>query len=162
MVTKTAHGSTAHGGTDLFAGLSRFLVYIGMVFLPLLKFRAGKALDASDDFFAAFVLLVLSRRPPPKAPPAPGWYLGSFIFVLAGVVASSQAVSTSASLEVVLNAIFVFFVLQWMLRQLLDTERRIQIAMICFVVGTTASAFVAFLQTEFHVLGFAYQPGLEG
>jgi hypothetical protein len=153
----------AQDSTDLFASLSRFLVYIGMIFLPLLKFRAGKALDVSDAiFFVAFVFLVLSRRPPPKAPPAPGWYFGSFIFVLAGVVASSQAVSTGASLEVVLNAIFVFFVLQWMLRQLLDSDRRIQRAMICFVVGTTASAFVAFLQTEFHILGFAYQPGLEG
>ncbi len=133
------------------------------MFLPLLKFRAGKALDLSDAvFLVAFVFLVLSRRPPPKAPPATGWYFGSFVFVLAGVVASSQAVSTGASLEVVLNAIFVFFMLQWTLRQLLDTERRIKLAMICFVVGATASAFVAFLQTEFHVLGFAYQPGLEG
>jgi hypothetical protein len=153
----------AEGSADLFVSLARFLVYIGMIFLPLLKFRAGKALDLSDAiFFVAFVLLVLSRRPPPKAPPARGWYFGSFVFVLAGIVASSRAVSTGASLEVVLNAIFVFFMLQWMLRQLLNTDRRIQVAMICFVVGTTASAFVAFLQTEFHVLGFAYQPGLEG
>jgi hypothetical protein len=153
----------APGSTDLFVRSARFLVYVGMIFLPLLKFRAGKALDVSDAiFFVAFVLLVLSRRPPAKAPPARGWYFGSFVFVLAGIVASSRADSTGASLEVVLNAIFVFFILQWMLRQLLDTERRIQVAMICFVVGTTTSAFVAFLQTEFHVLGFAYQPGLEG
>jgi hypothetical protein len=86
----------------------------------------------------------------------------SFVFFLAGVVASSQAVSIRASLEVVINAIFVFFVLAWLLRQVLDTTQRIQIAMICFVLGSTASAFVAFLQTEFHVLGYNHAASLEG
>ena len=41
-------------------------------------------------------------------------------------MASARAVSTTASLQVVVNAIFVFFVLQWMLRQLLNTTARIQ------------------------------------
>jgi hypothetical protein len=148
---------------DLFVVIARRLVYVGMVFLPLLKFRFGHAFDLSDGLFLiAAVFLMLSRRPPKKAPPVPGWYFGSFVFVLAGVVASSQAVSKSASLQVVVNAVFVFFVLQWMLRQLLDTTTRIQIAMGAFIVGTTASAFVAFLQTEFHVLGYGQVANLEG
>jgi hypothetical protein len=91
-----------------------------------------------------------------------GWFFGAFLFLLAGVVASSQAVSKSSSLEVVLNAVFVFFVLQWMLRQLLDTKVRIQRAMVAFVFGTTVSAFVAFLQVEFHVLGYGNVTTLEG
>ena len=148
---------------DLFVVIARRLVYVGMVFLPLLKFRFGHAFDLSDGIFLiAAGFLILSRRPPKKAPPVPGWYFGSFVFILAGVVASSQAVSKGSSLEVVLNAIFVFFVLQWMLRQLLDTTERIQLAMGAFIVGTTASAFVAFLQTEFHVLGYGQVANLEG
>ncbi len=148
---------------DLFVALSRRLVYVGLVFLPLLRYRAGKTLDLSDLFFLiAAVFLLLSRRPPKKAPPTPAWYFGSFVLVLAGVVASAQAVSQTASLQVVLNAIFVFFVLQWMLRQLLDTTARIGTGMIAFVLGASASAFVAFLQTEFHVLGYSHQANLEG
>ncbi len=156
-------GATTRARQDLFVALARFLVYAGMVFLPLLKYRLGHAFDVSDaQFLVAAVLLILSRRPPTKAPPVPGWYFGSFMFVLAGVVASSQAVSPGGSLQVVANAIFVFFVLQWMLRQLLDTTTRIRIAMIAFIVGTTASAFVAFLQTEFHMFGYANVANLEG
>ena len=148
---------------DLFVVLSRRLVYVALVFLPLLRYRAGKALDVSDALFlVAAVFLILSRRPPRRAPPAPAWYFGSFVWVLAGVVASTQAVSKSASLQVVLNAVFVFFVVQWMLRQLLSTTERIQTAMSAFIVGSSVSAFVAFLQTEFHVLGAGTQAGLEG
>jgi hypothetical protein len=148
---------------DLFVVIARRLVYVGMVFLPLLKYRIGHSFDLSDGLFLiAAVFLILSRRPPKKAPPVPGWYFGSFVFILAGVVASSQAVSKGSSLQVVVNAVFVFFVLQWMLRQLLDTTTRIQIAMGAFVIGATASAFVAFLQTEFHVLGYAQVANLEG
>lgn len=143
--------------------LARRLVYVGLVFLPLLHYRVGKAFDLSDLFFLiAAAFLLLSRRPPPQAPPAPAWYFGSFVWVLAGVVASSQAVSQGASLEVVLNAIFVFFVLQWMLRQLLDDTTCIRTGMIAFVLGASVSAFVAFLQTEFHVLGYSHQASLEG
>lgn len=148
---------------DLFVAVSRRLVYVALVFLPLLHYRAGKSLDLSDLLFlVAGVLLILSRRPPAKAPPAPAWYFGSFLWVLCGVVASSQALGRTASLQVVVNAVFVFFVLQWMLRQLLDTTARIEAGMIAFVLGASASAFVAFLQTEFHVLGYSHQASLEG
>ena len=150
-------------GDDLFVAAARRLVYLGLVFLPLLRYRVGSAFDLSDLLFLlAAVFLLLSRRPPPKAPPAPAWYFGSFVFILAGVVASTQAVSRTASLQVVFNAIFVFFVLQWMLRQLLNSTARMQAAMIAFVLGSSASAFVAFLQTEFHVLGYSHLAGLEG
>ena len=116
--------------------VARRLVYVGLVLLPLLHYRVGKAFDLSDlCFLVAAVFLILSRRPPRRAPPAPAWYFGSFVWILAGVVASSQAVSKTASLQVVLNAIFVFFVLQWMLRQLLDTTARIRAAMVAFVLG---------------------------
>ena len=156
-------GVAAEPREDLFVALARRLVYVGLVLLPLLHYRAGKAFDLSDlCFLLAAGVLILSRRPPVKAPPTPAWYFGAFVFVLAGVVASSQAVSKTASLQVVCNAIFVFFVLAWMLRQLLDSTARIRAGMIAFVVGSSASAFVAFLQTEFHVLGFSHQAGLEG
>ena len=113
-------------------------VYVALVLLPLLRYRAGKALDLSDAIFVvAAVFLVLSRRPPAKAPPAPAWYFGSFVWVLAAIVASSQAMSKAASLEVVLNAIFVFFVLQWMLRQVLNSTERIRAGMIAFILGSS-------------------------
>ncbi len=162
-----AQGSVRRAGTnrreDLFVAASRRLVCVAMFFLPLLKFRFGHAFDLSDALFlVAGGLLIVSRRPPQKAPPVPGWYFGAFVFVLAGVVASSQAVSKAASLQVVLNAVFVFFVLQWMLRQLLDTPDRVRTAIVGFILGTTVSAFVAFLQTEFHVLGYSHVANLEG
>ena len=77
-------------------------------------------------------------------------------------MASTQAVSKAASLQVVFNAIFVFFVLQWMLRQLLNNAERIRAGMVAFILGSSVSAFVAFLQTEFHVLGYSHQASLEG
>jgi O-antigen/teichoic acid export membrane protein len=162
-----AHQAAAAGQgrakEDLFVVLARRLVYVALVFLPLLRYRVGKALDLSDAIFLiAAILLILSRKPPSKAPPAPAWYFGSFVWILAGIVASAQAVSKSASLEVVLNAVFVFFVLQWMLRQLLDCTERIQTGVIAFVLGSSVSAFVAFLQTEFHAFGYNSQASLEG
>jgi O-Antigen ligase len=148
---------------DLFVVAARRLVYVGLVLLPLLRYRVGSAFDLSDlCFLLAAGFLLLSRRPPAKAPPTPAWYFGSFVWILAGVVASTQAVSKTASLQVVFNAIFVFFVLQWMLRQLLNSTARIQAGMIAFVLGSSVSAFVAFLQTEFHVLGYSHQASLEG
>jgi hypothetical protein len=148
---------------DLFVVVARRLVYVGLVFLPLLHYRVGKAFDLSDlCFLIAAVFMILTRRPPPQAPPAPAWYFGSFVFVLAGVVASAQAVSKTSSLQVVFNAIFVFFVLQWMLRQLLNNAERIRAGMVAFILGSSVSAFVAFLQTEFHVLGYSHQASLEG
>ena len=148
---------------DLFVAIARRLVYVGLIFLPLLHYRIGKAFDLSDlCLLIASVFMILTRRPPPKAPPAPAWYFGSFVWILAGVVASTQAVSRTASLQVVFNAIFVFFVLQWMLRQLLDNADRIRVGMVAFIFGSSVSAFVAFLQTEFHVLGYSHQASLEG
>ena len=76
---------------DLFVVIARRLVYVGLVFLPLLHYRAGKSLDLSDLLFViAAVFLILSRRPPAQAPPTPAWYVGSFVWILAGVVASSR------------------------------------------------------------------------
>ena len=143
--------------------VARRLVYVGLALLPLLHYRVGSAFDLSDlCFLVAAGFMILTRRPPRRAPPAPAWYFGSFVWILAGVVASAQAVSTTASLQVVVNAIFVFFVLQWMLRQLLDSTARIRAGMVAFVFGSSISAFVAFLQTEFHVLGYSHQASLEG
>ncbi len=148
---------------DLFVVVARRFVSVGLVFLPLLHYRTGKEFDLSDlCFLIAAVFMILTRRPPPKAPPVPAWYFGSFVWILAGVVASAQALSRTASLQVVFNAIFVFFVLQWMLRQLLDNAERIRAGMVAFIVGSSVSAFVAFLQTEFHVLGYSHQASLEG
>src|SRR5580698_9615684 len=130
---------------DLFVVVARRFVAAGLALLPLLHYRVGSAFDLSDlCFLVAAGFMILTRRPPRRAPPAPAWYFGSFVWILAGVVASAQAVSTTASLQVVVNAIFVFFVLQWMLRQLLDTTARIRAAMVAFILGSTASAFVAF------------------
>ena len=150
-------GRRAAGRTSSWS-FSRRLIYVGLVFLPCCSYRVGKAFDLSDLFFlVAAVLLILSRRPPKKAPPAPAWYFGSFVWILAGVVASSQAVSKTASLQVVVNAIFVFFVLQWMLRQLLDTDRadpdrhdRLRPR------ARRSRPSSPFLQTEFHVLGYSH------
>lgn len=133
--------------------LSRGLVYVGMFFLPLLKFKASKGLNLSDTIFlVAAVLLVLSRRPPPRAPATPAWYVGAFTFLLAGVVASTQADSLAGSLLVVVNAIYLLFILQYLLRQQLNNTLRIQRAIGAFVFGATVSAGVAILQIGFHVL----------
>jgi O-antigen ligase len=138
---------------DLFVFISRGLLYVGFFFLTLLKFKAGKSLNFSDAFFAAsFIFLILSRRPPPRAPKTPAWYVGAFIFLLSALIASTQAMVVSASLIVVINAIFVFFVLQYLWRQQLNNTRRMQWALGAFVLGATISALVAILQVEFGIL----------
>jgi hypothetical protein len=133
--------------------VSRGLVYVGMFFLTLLRFKVTHGLNVSDAFFAlGAILLLLSRRPPKPAPKTPAWYVGSFIFLLAGVIASTQADSKGGSLLVVGNAIYLFFVLQYLLRQHLGRPVYMQRAVIAFVSGVTLSAFVAIMQVEFHVL----------
>jgi len=138
---------------DLFVAFSLRLIYLGLFLLPWVRLKATKGLNISDlVFLIAAVLLIASRRPPKKAPPAPAWYFGAFMVVLAGIVASAQAVSKASSLLVVGNAIFVFFVLQWLLRQQLSTPLRIRIAMGAYVMGASVSAFVAVLQSQLHIL----------
>ncbi len=144
---------------DAFVRVSRGLVYVGIFFLPLLHFKLTHGLNLSDAVFAAAtVLLLLSRRPPKQAPRTPAWYVGAFIFVLAGVVATVNADAKAQSLIVVGNAVYVFFVLQYLLRQLLDTPERMQRAMAAFVLATSVSALVAIFQVEFHAFIFTSSP----
>jgi hypothetical protein len=137
---------------DTFVRVARLLVYAGAFILPMLRFKVTQGLDVSDFLFLlAAMLLLLSRRPPKPAPRTPAWYVGAFLFILTGVIASTQSPTKAASLLVVGNSIFVFFVLQYLLRQLLDTTVRIQIAIGAFVIGASLSAFVAILQTTLHI-----------
>ncbi len=138
---------------DLFVAVSLRLIYVGLFLLPWVRIKVTKGLNISDMVFVvAAVLLIASRRPPKKAPPAPAWYFGAFMMVLAGIVASLHAASKSGSLLVVGNAVFVFFVLQWLLRQQLFTPVRIRIAMGAYAVGASVSALVAILQSQLHIL----------
>ena len=78
MAPRWAQFKRAARQEDLFVFISpRGLLYVGMFFLTLLKFKAGKSLNFSDAFFvASFIFLILSRRPPPRAPKTPAWYVG--------------------------------------------------------------------------------------
>lgn len=138
---------------DLFVLLSRGLTYVGLFFLPLLRFHLTQGLNVSDFLLTiAAILLLTSRRPPKPAPRTPAWYVGAFLFVICGLIASGQdPTSKAASLLVVGNSVYVFFVMQYLLRQHLDTELRIQRAMGAVVFGATVSAFVSILQTTLHV-----------
>ncbi len=119
-----------------------------MFFLPLLHFKATKGLNVSDAIFlTGFIFLTLSRRPPPRAPKTPAWYVGAFIWLLAAVLASTQADAVAQSVIVVFNGVYVFFILQYLLRQQLFTTLYLQRAMGFFVFGTALSAFVAICQT---------------
>ncbi len=132
--------------------LSRGLLYVGMFFLPLLRFKATKGLNVSDAIFLlGFIFLILSRRPPPRAPRTPAWYVGAFMFLLAGMVASTQADAVAQSVIVVFNAVYVFFILQYLLRQQLASTVHLQRAIGAFVFGVSLSAFVAILQITLHV-----------
>ncbi len=137
---------------DLFVVISRRLIYVGLFFRPLLKFRLGTALNLSDGILlVSGILLLLSRQPPPRAPATPAWYVGVFIFLLSGVASSIDAYSHAASLEVVVNSIFLLIVVQWLLRQQLNNPGRIRRAMCATVLGCALSAFVAFLQETLHI-----------
>lgn len=140
---------------DLFVFISRGCLYVGMFFLPLLHFKATKGLNVSDAIFlTGFIFLTLSRRPPPRAPKTPAWYVGAFIWLLAAVVASTQADAVAQSVIVVFNGVYVFFILQYLLRQQLFTTLYLQRAMGFFVFGTALSAFVAVCQTSFGIFLF--------
>ncbi|HSZ38132.1 MAG TPA: O-antigen ligase family protein [Acidimicrobiales bacterium] len=137
---------------DLFVFISRGLLYVGMFFLPLLRFKATKGLNVSDAIFLlGFVFLVLARKPPPRAPRTPAWFVGAFIFLLAGMLASTQADAVPQSVVVVFNAVYVFFILQYLLRQQLGTTLHLQRAIGFFIAGVSLSGFVAILQVTLHV-----------
>ena len=122
-----------------------------MLLLPLTRFRLGSSLDVSDaDFALAAVVLVLSVRPPHRAGRTSAWHLGGLLIVVGGILASIDAVSTSSSLKVVGDGVFVLFVWQWTTRQVLDTERRTQGAMSAVVAGATLSGLVAIAQSLHH------------
>jgi O-antigen ligase len=140
---------------DLFVFISRGCLYVGMFFLPLLHFKATKGLNVSDAIFLiGFIFLILSRRPPPRAPRTPAWYIGGFIWLMAAFIASTQADAVAQSVVVVFNGIYVFFILQYLLRQQLGTTLHLQRALGFFVFGVALSSFVAILQVELHVFLF--------
>jgi len=66
-------------------------------------------------------------------------------------VASTQADAVPQSVVVVFNAVYVFFILQYLLRQQLGTTLHLQRAMGFFIAGVSLSAFVAILQVTLHV-----------
>jgi hypothetical protein len=135
--------------------ISRRLFYVGMFSLSMLRFKL-KVLDASDLIFAlSAIALLLSVNPPARAPRARGWMLGTGIITLAGTLAAFDAVSWSSDIQVVFNGVFVILIWAWANRQLLDTAKRVHGAMIAFVLGTSISALIAFVQTKFHILGSA-------
>ena len=137
---------------DLFVFISRGCLYVGMFFLPLLRFKVTHGLNVSDAIFLlGFIFLILSRKPPPRAPRTPAWYVGAFMFLIAGMVASTQADAVPQSIVVVFNAIYVFFILQYLLRQQLGTTLHLQRAIGFFIAGVSLSGFVAILQVTLHV-----------
>ena len=137
---------------DLFVVTSRGFLYVGMFFLPLLRFKVTHGLNVSDALFLlGFIFLVLARKPPPRAPRTPAWYVGAFMFLLAGMLASTQADAVPQSVVVVFNAIYVFFILQYLLRQQLGTTLHLQRAIGSFIAGVSLSAIVAILQVTLHV-----------
>lgn len=142
---------------DVMVRLSRLLFLLGMVLLPMTRLHLGSALDVSDAVLAlAAAVLVVSVRAPQRVPRTPAWHLGAAVVVVGGILASVHADSTSGSLKVVLDGIFVLLVLQWATRTLLDTERRLQSAMGAVVLGTTISALVALEQSFHHHAAAAY------
>jgi O-antigen ligase len=150
--TEWAKWKQAARREDLFVFISRGFLYAGMFFLPLLRFKVTHGLNVSDALFLlGFIFLILSRRPPPKAPKTPTWFLGAWIFLIAGMLASTQADAVPQSVVVVFNAVYVFFILQYLLRQQLASTVHLQRAIGAFIFGVTLSSVVAIMQTTLHV-----------
>jgi hypothetical protein len=145
--------------SDVLLKLSRRLVYLGMLLLPLLSLRLAKGLDVSDGLFALAAVVLIMSRHRPAVPAPPMWYFGSFLIVIGGITSSYLAMSASSSMVVVFNGIFVLFVWQWTTRSVLTDVEKLQRAMTAFVLGTTISSFVAILQVKLHILGYAGAAG---
>jgi hypothetical protein len=139
---------------DFMVNSSRNLIYVGMVLLPMLSIRVAKGLDLSDAVFAMAAIVLIASQAVPKVHSTPVWYFGSFLIFIGGIAATLVADSFIASLIVVFNGVFVLFVWQWTLRHVLTTTKWRQAAITAYVIGSAISAFVAFIQTEFHTLGY--------
>ena len=85
---------------DVLLKLSRRLVYLGMLLLPLLSLRLAKGLDVSDGLFALAALVLIVSRHRPVVPAPPLWYFGSFLIVIGGITSSYLAMSASSSASV--------------------------------------------------------------
>jgi O-Antigen ligase len=144
-------GAGAPGRADLMVRVSRGLIYLGMLLLPLTRLKLGNSLDISDAVFAvAAGVLAVSVRPPVAAWRTSGWHLGGLLVVVGGILASFDAVSPFGSLKVVADGVFVIFVWQWATRQLLDNEHRTQTAISALVLGVGVSSAVAIGQSLHH------------
>jgi hypothetical protein len=139
---------------DVLVRVARGFVYVGMFFLPLWKFYFTKNLSVSDGFFAlgAVVLALSIQRI--RSPKVSGWVLGSILMLLGGITASYFAASPSGSLHVVFNAVYVFFVWQWVMRGTLGREKFMVRSITAFGLGAGLSSLVAIMQAKFHVLGY--------
>lgn len=162
-------GAAGRAGSrrDALADLSRRMVYLGMTLLPMLSVRVTHNLTLSDFVFAlAAVVLALSMaRPTIRRPVFDGWYAGSFLMLLGGITSAFVAASASGTLQVVGNAVYVFFVWQWVTRSTLDTDERRVAAMTAFIVGCTLSSVVAVVRHAplgGRAVGLGNQPDLLG
>jgi hypothetical protein len=151
-MTMLARRSAEDG--DFLVNSSRRLVFLGMILLPMLSIRVAKGLDVSDAVFALSAVTLLMSQKVMKVHSTPVWYVGGFLIFVGGIGATFVADSFIGSLIVVFNGAFVIFVWQWTLRHVLTTSQWRHMAMTAYVLGSTISAFVAFIQTEFHTLGY--------
>lgn len=152
---------------DALADLSRRLVYLGMAMLPMLAVRVTHNLTVSDAVFAlaAVVLAVSLHRPAVRRPVLDGWTFGSFLMLLGGITSAFVADSASGTLQVVGNAVYVFFVWQWVTRSTLDTTERRVAAMTAYILGCTVSSAVAVVRHAplgGRAIGLGTQPNLLG
>ncbi|HXX91427.1 MAG TPA: O-antigen ligase family protein [Acidimicrobiales bacterium] len=139
---------------DAMFRAARYLTLAGMFFLSLLSIRITKSLSVSDGVFAIASLLLALSRTRKAAMKSPVWFVGAYLFVLGGVIASFFAVSHLGSLLVVANSIYVLFVWRWLTYNVLTTPTWVERSMDFYVLGSALSSAVAILQAKLHILGY--------